>query len=239
MKATRCPRRTRPHWTALVMLCGALGGLSAAAQADETKLYTVIGVPLSELSSFEQANISPGFDGQLQAPANTLRTLHVSGDVATVSITRKDDPEKWTLHTVYFPINPTGSIPPLFQEINPFDSFSNGRVIGSVIQVEVSQADPGQLDLSRARFMLAPNDQVRTLQLMNSRVNFKAVHVQRATTSMEVLPAVLLAIDKDDARGIQIPNEPLASTILALNSNVSVQQVQGQGFYQITTIAVN
>jgi hypothetical protein len=229
----------------LAALFVTLGGLTAAARADETKLYTVIGVPAGDLGSFERANTSPGFDGRLPAVANTVRVLHVSASgVATVSITRKSDPEKFTSRTVYFPVDSsTGTIPPIYQEINPFDSFSAERIVGSgntaAMLVSVSQADAGKLDLGRSRFMLAPSDQVSTLELMNPRVTFKSVHVQRAAAGGTSMLVALLAIDQDAARGIQIPNEPLARTIAALNSNVAVQQVQGQGFYQITTIAVN
>jgi hypothetical protein len=236
MKSTQCSGRTRAHWMTLMALCGALGGLSAAAQAQD-KLGTVIGVPVSELSRFDQVNAFPSRTGSLSVTASNVRVLHTSPNlggpfnaaIATVSINLKSngDPAR----QVFFPIGADGSVSPLFGLINASDVFSNPQVTGTgtsaALQVDVRQSDAGKLDFSRTRFMLVPADRVGSLEVTNPGVKFKSIHLQRASLGGDAIWVQLVAIDDCCASNIKVPTAGLMNAIAALNSNVTVNTLQG------------
>jgi hypothetical protein len=245
MKATRCSGRTRAHWMTLMVLCGTLGGLPAAAHADD-KIGTVIGVPVSELSRFDQVNAFPSRTGSLSVAASNVRVLHTSpfmggpfnAAIATVSINLKSngDPAR----QVFFPIDSNGSVSPLFALINASDVFSNPQVNGTgtsaALQVDVLQSDAAKLDFSRTRFMMVPSDRVGSLEVTNPGVKFKSIHLQRASLGGNLLWVQLVAIDDCCSSNIQIPTVDLLNTIMALNSNVEIHGIPS--FNQTTSVAV-
>jgi hypothetical protein len=249
MVAAPCPHRTRANWMTVVTLGGMLWGLAAPLHAQEQKIGTVLGVPLAELDRFEEANASPGLDrsGRL-VPSNTVRILHVSPvagspfntAIATVSVTLTEGGAK--AQQVYFPLQANGGISPLYAQINAYDSFLNAEIVTlggrAVLQVDVHQDDPRNLDLSRTRFILVPADRVGSLEVTNPSVKFTSVHRQRISLGDNLLWVDLVAIDEGDASNILIPSVDLADAMLALNSNIVVQNSTGSSFYQVTTVAV-
>lgn len=236
MMATRCSGRTRAHWMTLMALCGAFGGLTAAAHAQD-KLGTVIGVPVSELSRFDQVNSFPSRTGSLSVTASNVRVLHTSpfmggpfnAAIATVSINLKTngDPAR----QVFFPIDSNGSVSPLFALINASDVFSSPRVIGTgtsaALQVDVQQSDAAKLDFSRTRFMMVPSDRVGSLEVTNPGVKITSIHLQRASLGGIPIWVQLVAIDDCCSSNVKVPTTDLMNAILALNSNVTVNAFQG------------
>jgi hypothetical protein len=205
-------------------------GLAATAQAQTLKIGAVLGVPANDLEAFRRANDRSGVDlfGQL-VPANDVTVLHIAAGglvgptIATVSITERGSRAKaWR---VFFPLREDGTISPLYQHINGSDLFSNPRILGSgnppVAQMDLRQADTGDLDLEQTRFMLIPVSTFHRLEAENPRAKMSVVHVQRMGISPWDRWVLLVAIDAEHARELKLPGD-LATAIQALNSNLSL-----------------
>jgi hypothetical protein len=228
MNAKRRSNRSGAGWIAALTLCGALWSAAAPAQAQSGKIGTVLGVPLSDLESFRLANSVRGVDsfGQAVQP-NDVTVLHISSDagspingaVATVSITRQGTGLKaWR---VYFPQSAGGGISPLYQYINAGDSFTNPRVVGGVVQMDVRQPNTGDFTVEDARFMLIPIHRVISLERENPGVQFAVVHAQQMASNFGPLGVQLIAVEESSAARLKLPSD-LTSTLQALNSNINV-----------------
>jgi hypothetical protein len=216
----------------VLTLCGALCSAVTTAHAQEPRIGTVLGIPVTELDAFRQANrvSGVGFYGE-RIPANDVAVLHVSAvagapinsAIATVSITQQGSGLKaWR---VYFPLRGDGSISPLYRYINARDSFTNPRSlstsVGGVLQVDVRQEHTGSFDPESVRFVLLPRSAYASLQTENSGARFSVVHNQVMTNNFGPFWAQLVAIDLDHTRRLKIPGS-LVSTVQALNSNLSI-----------------
>jgi hypothetical protein len=215
----------------VLTLCGALWGAAASAFAD-TRIGTVLGVPLAELDSFRRANTTTGsgFYGET-VPPNSVSVLHVSslagapinGAVATVSINRVDTGDKaWR---VYFPRREDGTISPLYQYINAGDAFTNPRSLitgaGAVIQMDVRQESAGDFFIDGVRFLLLPESFWSNLEIENPNASFTIVHRQLMTSNFGAFWVQLVAIDAEHARELKVP-KGMESTVEMLNSNLTI-----------------
>lgn len=224
-------RQVTGRWLTMTALCSIVLGLGAAAQADSLQIGTVLGIPVGAVQSFRLANQTMGLDiygGRV--PPNDVTVLHIcpgSGllgpNIATVSITQKGSGLKaWR---VYFPLQSDGTLSPIYQQINGGDVFTNPRVLragsGGVVQVDVRQADTGNFELDRARFMLIPTSTLYRLQAENPKATLVPVHLQRMPYNSWGTWVQLVAVDLNSARGLKIPEEMIVQ-IRVLNSNVTV-----------------
>lgn len=240
--------RTRSRWMTITALCGLVCGLAATAHAEPNKVGTVLGVPVDDLQRFRIANQTTGSDiyGH-PVPPNDVTVLHVcpgSGlagpTIATVSITQKGSGQKaWR---VFFPLQSDGTFSPLYQQINGRDFFTNPRILtvgGGVVQVDVRQEYPGDMNLDQTRFLLVPVNTFYRLEVENPKANLEPVHLQRMPYNAWGTWVQLVAIDAESARQLKIP-EDMIGQIRVLNSNVIVGSgtLAGEGGSRLATVIV-
>jgi hypothetical protein len=231
------PYRPQVRKMMLVLLCAALWQLTATAYAQFPKIGTVLGVPLADLDNFRRANTATGVDplGQ-RVPPNDVTLLHVSPEagppfntaIATVSVTSSVTGE--TTWRVFFPLRGDGTLSPLYEQINASELFANPRIIHTdtmdVVQMDVYQrdlvrGDTSGLNLEAIRYLLVPDAGMDRLQTENPLAQITSVHLQRMPLGSQLLWVRLVAIDLRSASRLVLPGD-LASTILALNSNVTL-----------------
>jgi hypothetical protein len=215
----------------MAAVCGIVCSLAASAQA--RTIGTVLGVPADDLLNFRQANTTTGADlyGQT-VPPNDVTVLHITPGsgmlgpaIVTVSITQRGSGLKaWR---VFFPVRADGTISPNYQLINSGDVFTNPRFLrtgnGGVMQMDVRQEYPGNMDLDQTRFLLLPVNSLYWLQTENPKARIEPVHLQRMPYGWGTW-VQLVAIDAQSARELKIPKTPatLLGEISVLNSNVTV-----------------
>jgi hypothetical protein len=241
--------RNRSGFRTTLALVVVASGLAATAHAQPNKIGTVLGIPADALSSFRIANQMTGTDGYGHpVPPNEVTLLHVSPGsgltgptIATVSITQQGSGLKaWR---VYFPLQSDGTLSPLYQQINGRDVFTNPRFLrvgaGGVVQMDVRQDYPGDMDLEQTRFLLLPMNTLYLLEAANPKATLTPVHLQRMPYNAWGTWVLLVAVDAENARQLKIPEE-MISQLRVLNSNVIVGSgtLAGDGNSRLATVVV-
>src|ERR1051325_10888485 len=89
MKAVRQPRRTRADWMTVVTVCGALGGLTVAAQADTGSSRTTSGIVLTVAMSSTNSKGSE-FATVGDVISTSITVTNVTGQAKAVTLSSTD-----------------------------------------------------------------------------------------------------------------------------------------------------
>lgn len=248
--------RTRSNWMAAGMVCGLVLALTAAAQAQERAVGTVVGVPLSQYGGFVARNAFPGLGPNfLPIPGNNTNFLHTSQFIAgsfntavvTAGVVQRNNSQP--ADRVYFPAPGAtpgqAQVPAIYRDLNFSDIYTDQTVIGSgntaVIAVDVQQQNSGSYVPGSTRFMKLPIGVLEPTRGANSGVNINQIHTQQTIIGNNNQAVAVVGVSQENASGLKVQGptrDVLAASDININVIVTNQVLIGDGNTAVATVNV-